>query len=118
MIKRSRIISFLSCPEDMLCIVSPSDTMLSTFILGFKEPHHPYTVGLLNSIPDFHENKEKLNAIPGMVPSPDNFPTGCRFQDRCPLVIDKCRTDEPPLEEIANAHKAACWRASEVKLEN
>ncbi|MCH8014352.1 MAG: ABC transporter ATP-binding protein [Candidatus Dadabacteria bacterium] len=84
----------------------------------FKEPHHPYTVGLLNSIPDFHENKEKLNAIPGMVPSPDNFPTGCRFQDRCPLVIDKCRTDEPPLEEIANAHKAACWRASEVKLEN
>ncbi|MCK5391729.1 MAG: ABC transporter ATP-binding protein [Deltaproteobacteria bacterium] len=84
----------------------------------FKEPHHPYTVGLLNSIPDLHENKEMLNAIPGVVPSPDNFPKGCRFQDRCPLVIDKCRTDEPPLDEIGNGHKAACWRSDQVKREN
>ena len=84
----------------------------------FKEPRHPYTVGLLNSVPDLHENKERLNAIPGVVPSPDNFPTGCRFQDRCPLVIDKCKTDEPPLEEIGNTHLAACWRANEVKLES
>jgi len=84
----------------------------------FKEPHHPYTVGLLNSVPDLHENKEMLNAIPGVVPSPDNFPIGCRFQDRCPLVIDKCRANEPPLEEIGNGHKAACWRATEVKQEN
>jgi oligopeptide/dipeptide ABC transporter ATP-binding protein len=83
----------------------------------FKEPRHPYTVGLLNSIPDLHENKERLNAIPGVVPSPDNFPKGCRFQDRCPIVIDKCRTDEPPLDEIGNGHKAACWRAGEVKRE-
>jgi len=84
----------------------------------FKEPHHPYTVGLLNSVPDLHENKEMLNAIPGVVPSPDNFPSGCRFQDRCPLVIDKCRTDEPPLEEISSGHAAACWRAREVKRES
>lgn len=84
----------------------------------FKEPHHPYTVGLLNSVPDLHENKEMLNAIPGVVPSPDNFPVGCRFQDRCPLVIDKCRTDEPPLEAVGNGHTAACWRANEVKLKS
>jgi len=84
----------------------------------FKEPRHPYTVGLLNSIPDLHENKEMLNAIPGVVPSPDNFPKGCRFQDRCPIVIDKCRTDEPPLDEIGNGHKAACWRSAQVKREN
>jgi oligopeptide/dipeptide ABC transporter ATP-binding protein len=84
----------------------------------FKEPRHPYTVGLLNSIPDLHENKERLNAIPGVVPSPDNFPKGCRFQDRCPIVIDKCRTDEPPLDEIGKGHKAACWRSAQVKREN
>jgi len=85
----------------------------------FKEPHHPYTVGLLNSVPDLHENKEMLNAIPGVVPSPDNFPDGCRFQDRCPLVIDKCRTNEPFLEEVGAGHTAACWRRAEVKkIEN
>lgn len=82
----------------------------------FREPHHPYTVGLLNSVPDLHENKEMLNAIPGVVPSPENFPDGCRFQDRCPLVIEKCRADEPSLENFGNDHMAACWRASEVKL--
>lgn len=84
----------------------------------FREPHHPYTVGLLNSIPDLHENKEMLNPIPGVVPSPDNFPQGCRFQDRCPLAIDKCKTTEPLLEDVGEGHKAACWRANEVKLEN
>ncbi len=83
----------------------------------FKNPHHPYTVGLLNSVPDLHENKEMLNAIPGVVPSPGNFPEGCRFQDRCPLVIDKCRKEEPPLVEM-DGHRAACWRADEVKLES
>ena len=57
----------------------------------FKHPKHPYTVGLLNSIPDLRRSKERLDAIPGVVPSPGSFPPGCRFQDRCPLVIDKCR---------------------------
>jgi oligopeptide/dipeptide ABC transporter ATP-binding protein len=84
----------------------------------FREPKHPYTVGLLNSIPDLHENKEMLNPIPGVVPSPDNFPSGCRFQDRCPLVMDKCRDNEPPLEDFGGGHYAACWRANEVKLES
>lgn len=85
----------------------------------FREPHHPYTVGLLNSVPDLHENKEMLNPIPGVVPSPDNFPDGCRFLDRCPLVIDKCRNDEPLLERVGNNQLAACWRSAEVKkIEN
>lgn len=85
----------------------------------FKEPRHPYTVGLLNSVPDLHENKEMLNAIPGVVPSPDNFPGGCRFQDRCNLVIDKCRIDEPLLEKVGEGHTSACWRSDEVrKVEN
>ncbi|MEW6143845.1 MAG: ABC transporter ATP-binding protein [Thermodesulfobacteriota bacterium] len=82
----------------------------------FKNPKHPYTVGLLNSIPDMRESKEKLDAIPGVVPSPGSFPPGCRFQDRCPLVIDKCRRDEPPLAEHASGHRSACWRADDVRI--
>lgn len=84
----------------------------------FKEPKHPYTVGLLNSIPDLRERKEKLDAIPGVVPSPGSFPPGCRFQDRCPLVIEKCRIEEPPLAEHAPGHYSACWRADDVTLGN
>ncbi|HSC35924.1 MAG TPA: ABC transporter ATP-binding protein [Thermodesulfobacteriota bacterium] len=82
----------------------------------FKHPKHPYTVGLLNSIPDLRGSKEKLDAIPGVVPSPGSFPPGCRFQDRCPLVIDKCRSEEPPLAEHAAGHYSACWRADEVTI--
>ncbi len=82
----------------------------------FKHPKHPYTVGLLNSIPDLRGSKEKLDAIPGLVPSPGSFPPGCRFQDRCPLVIDKCRSEEPPLSEHAAGHYSACFRADEVTI--
>jgi oligopeptide/dipeptide ABC transporter ATP-binding protein len=82
----------------------------------FKNPKHPYTVGLLNSIPDLRESKEKLDAIPGVVPSPGSFPPGCRFQDRCPLVTDKCRREEPPLSGHAPGHFSACWRADEVRI--
>ena len=82
----------------------------------FKHPKHPYTVGLLNSIPDLRRSKERLDAIPGVVPSPGSFPPGCRFQDRCPLVIDKCRREEPPLSEHREGHYSACWRADEVTI--
>jgi oligopeptide/dipeptide ABC transporter ATP-binding protein len=83
----------------------------------FKHPKHPYTVGLLNSIPDLRRRKERLDAIPGVVPSPGSFPPGCRFQDRCPLVIDKCRKEVPPLSEHAVGHYSACWRADEVTIQ-
>lgn len=82
----------------------------------FASPKHPYTVGLMNSIPDLHESKEMLNAIPGVVPSPGSYPPGCRFQDRCPMVIDRCRREEPPLMEVAAGHQSACFRAHEVTL--
>ena len=82
----------------------------------FKHPKHPYTVGLLNSIPDLRRSKERLDAIPGVVPSPGSFPPGCRFQDRCSLAIDKCRREEPPLSEHAVGHYSACWRADEVTI--
>jgi oligopeptide/dipeptide ABC transporter ATP-binding protein len=76
----------------------------------FNHPFHPYTVGLLNSLPGIGALKKKrLDAIPGMVPSPLNLPSGCRFRDRCPRAQDVCAQAEPPLEEKEPGHTAACY---------
>jgi len=77
----------------------------------FSEPQHPYTVGLLGSIPRLHLQQERLSAIEGFVPDPSAFPAGCRFHPRCPFVVEKCLREVPPLMEINNDHHAACWRA-------
>ena len=77
----------------------------------FSEPQHPYTVGLLGSIPRLHLQQERLSAIEGIVPDAAAFPEGCRFHPRCPFAIDKCRREIPPLGEVAKNHYAACWRA-------
>jgi peptide/nickel transport system ATP-binding protein len=77
----------------------------------FAEPQHPYTVGLLGSIPKLHLQQERLSAIEGFVPDPAAFPEGCRFHPRCPFAVDKCRSEIPPLLQMGNDHYAACWRA-------
>jgi peptide/nickel transport system ATP-binding protein len=77
----------------------------------FGRPQHPYTQGLLKSIPRLDENhakKTKLEAIPGLVPSLLDLPPGCKFSNRCKYVFEKCG-QEPPLEEIAPGHFARCW---------
>jgi peptide/nickel transport system ATP-binding protein/oligopeptide transport system ATP-binding protein len=79
----------------------------------FAKPLHPYTVGLFNSLPRVDRSVDRLEAIPGNVPSPTNFPTGCRFRARCPLAAAKCLED-PPLVEIERGHFSACWFASEL----
>ena len=79
----------------------------------FSEPRHPYTVGLLNSIPTMEDKrKAKLNAIDGFVPSLADLPRGCRFQDRCPLVFDKCTEAEPSLDSVGPLHYSACFRSA------
>ncbi|HEY7535681.1 MAG TPA: ABC transporter ATP-binding protein [Thermodesulfobacteriota bacterium] len=83
----------------------------------FKNPRHPYTVGLMNSIPSLHIRKERLRAIPGIVPDLKDLPIGCRFQQRCPLVMNECRISEPPLRQIDRGHFSACYRAEDVNLE-
>ncbi len=75
----------------------------------FKDPKHPYTKGLLNSIPKLGHKTEYLPTIEGQVPSLSKLPKGCRFQDRCPFVMDKCRVDEPVLVEVGPERKVACW---------
>jgi peptide/nickel transport system ATP-binding protein len=77
----------------------------------FAEPQHPYTIGLLGSIPRLHLEQERLTAIDGTVPDAAAFPAGCRFHPRCPFAVAKCRAELPPLLKIHDGHFAACWRA-------
>jgi oligopeptide/dipeptide ABC transporter ATP-binding protein len=75
----------------------------------FARPLHPYTVGLLHSLPGAGGAKKKrLDAIPGMVPSPLNLPSGCRFRDRCPKAAGICAEGEPELLEKETGHWVAC----------
>jgi len=74
----------------------------------FAEPLHPYTRGLLRSIPKPHVDEE-IEPIKGEPPNLAKPPGGCRFHPRCPFVMDKCRTEDPPLEEVEKGHWAACW---------
>ncbi|MFO7171463.1 MAG: ABC transporter ATP-binding protein [Bacillota bacterium] len=79
----------------------------------FKQPLHPYTEGLLQSIPRLDEDRERLHVIEGVVPNPLNMPQGCRFHPRCPYAIDKCREVEPPLEPVGDGRFVACHVAAE-----
>jgi len=75
----------------------------------FTKPFHPYTVGLLNSLPRTGGAKKyRLDAIPGVVPNPLHLPSGCRFRDRCPRAADLCAQTEPELVEKAPGHTVAC----------
>jgi peptide/nickel transport system ATP-binding protein len=84
----------------------------------FENPRHPYTRGLMASMPAVlsfgSKTDARLTEIPGMVPSLTNLPPGCAFAPRCGLAIDKCRAEFPPLEDWGDNHFAACWRAAET----
>lgn len=75
----------------------------------FKNPLHPYTVGLLKSKPIINKEQNELYSIPGQVPNPLNMPKGCYFNPRCERAVDKCREIQPELQNINSKHKAACW---------
>jgi len=81
----------------------------------FAEPVHPYTEGLLRSIPRPDRDTEEIDPIPGSVPAIDNMPQGCRFAPRCALKIPRCEVDDPSLVKVMPDHSAACWvRAGEA----
>jgi len=81
----------------------------------FKNPKHPYTKGLLSSLPSFQTKpKAKLQTIEGQVPSLANMPSGCRFADRCDYAQDKCREETPVLESIHDKHQIRCIRWKEI----
>jgi oligopeptide/dipeptide ABC transporter ATP-binding protein len=80
----------------------------------FDHPLHPYTRGLMASIPraDASFETDALNEIRGVVPSAVELPPGCHFEPRCPEAFAPCRTTRPVLEELRPGHRVACWRRS------
>jgi peptide/nickel transport system ATP-binding protein len=81
----------------------------------YGDPQHPYTVGLFRSQPHLANPKERLDVIPGVVPSPLDFPSGCRFRNRCPLADARCAEHEPLLREVAPGHTVACHAVEESR---
>src|SRR5690606_4931008 len=84
----------------------------------FAVPRHPYTRGLLNSIPHLGQGsagtRKRLQEIAGMVPSLREEITGCIFAPRCPYATDRCRAEYPPLEEKTSGHWVACWESDAI----
>jgi oligopeptide/dipeptide ABC transporter ATP-binding protein len=85
-------------------IVEEGDTLAI-----FENPQHPYTVGLIGSIPKLIEDRDRLQLIEGNVPNPFDLPRGCRFHPRCPDRKEICLEKEPELVEIKRDHKVRCW---------
>ena len=75
----------------------------------FASPSHPYTKGLLASIPKLGECAEELESIPGNVPNPKYMPQGCKFAPRCSCAFDKCREEEPGFYDVGEGHMSRCW---------
>ena len=82
----------------------------------YENPHHPYTQGLLNSVPRLDEDRKgHLESIDGMPPDLMDLPTGCAFQPRCKLAVARCLEEVPPLMSVSDGHTAACWVTSGVE---
>ena len=81
---------------------------------AFRRTLHPYTAGLLDALPRLGVKQETLRVIPGNVPDPSRFPSGCRFHPRCPVAQPRCREAEPPVLTFDGDHQSRCWRADEI----
>jgi peptide/nickel transport system ATP-binding protein/oligopeptide transport system ATP-binding protein len=81
----------------------------------FADPRHPYTLGLLKSVPRTDLDVERLEAIPGNVPSPRSLPKGCRFNTRCQIADSSCFQEEPGLVSIGPGHRVRCWHVDRLK---
>jgi peptide/nickel transport system ATP-binding protein len=81
----------------------------------FKDPKHPYTWALMNSIPRLDIEQERLFSIPGIVPDALHFPSGCKFHPRCEFATEKCKSEEPELIEVGSNHFAACWNIEKLE---
>ncbi|UCH86880.1 MAG: ABC transporter ATP-binding protein, partial [Dehalococcoidia bacterium] len=81
----------------------------------YGNPHHPYTLGLLKSVPRLDQaRKEKLEPIEGFPPDLIHMPEGCAFQPRCKFAVQKCENMKPPLLQVAGEHYSACWEWPKV----
>ncbi|MCH8065914.1 MAG: ABC transporter ATP-binding protein [Chloroflexi bacterium] len=83
----------------------------------YANPKHPYTLGLLTSVPRLdQERKQKLQVIEGVPPDLINLPEGCAFYDRCTFRVDRCKAEAPPLMPVEDKHLAACWEWQRVSI--
>ncbi|GAE26746.1 oligopeptide transport ATP-binding protein OppD [Halalkalibacter wakoensis JCM 9140] len=82
----------------------------------FNAPKHPYTIGLLNSMPSLTDEKDRLEAIPGAVPLPEEMPKGCRFAPRCSEVMDACLESAPEKRMLSSSHYCSCWLYEEEEV--
>lgn len=97
--------------EEVLVMYASRAVEKGTVPQIFSNPLHPYTRGLLKSIPRLGSLQQRLHVIEGNVPSAVNLPEGCRFAGRCPFADDHCRSEQPELVEFEPGHEAACWKA-------
>ena len=75
----------------------------------FRNPYHPYTIGLIKAVPTLTSDKSSLISVPGSPPDLIQLPTGCKFHPRCPLADERSRSEEPALVEVKAGHQVACW---------
>jgi peptide/nickel transport system ATP-binding protein len=83
----------------------------------FKNPSHPYTIGLLNAKPVVSKETERLYSIPGKVPNPINMPDYCYFRDRCQMCVEKCAGQYPPEMRLSDTHAVSCYRYENAEKE-
>ena len=101
------VVSVLSDKVVVMYAGKPVETGDAERVLS--NPMHPYTVGLINSVPVPGATVTRLIQIPGEIPDPKRLPPGCSFAPRCPKVMDVCRAKEPPLVDLAEGGQAKCW---------
>ena len=98
--------------DDVVVMYAGKVVEMSTVTKIFETPHHPYTKGLLASIPRLGDRRTRLAVIEGTVPNPLNLPTGCLFKRRCPYAMPICDT-APPLQQVGPDHVSRCWLTPE-----
>lgn len=99
--------------DDVIVMYSGKVVEEAPVVELFKNPKHPYTIGLMNSMPSLVGDEKRLESISGTVPNPLNLPKGCYFYPRCKYAIDKCKNNQPTLQEVSSGHKVSCFRAGE-----
>jgi peptide/nickel transport system ATP-binding protein len=118
-LQREKGISMIVISHDLSLLAEIADSIAVMYAgkiveygssdIVYKNPQHPYTLGLIDSIPRLSGGKTELKGIPGEPPDLINPPPGCRFHPRCPFAMDICRKEEPPIVELKHGHRVACW---------
>ena len=127
-LKQAKMMSIMLITHDLGVIAEMADRVVVLYagkvleradvISFFHRPLHPYSEGLLHSIPRLDSNQSRLHVIEGVVPNMQDIPMGCRFHPRCSYAGELCRNEEPPLTEVGKNHAVACWKMDKNRKDN